>query len=533
MADINVIVLPDGTEYPVSDYYIPVAISNPTDGQVLKYDATNDVWYNGDDAEGSSVFYGTSAPTSQLGVNGNLYVKYTEGTGGASDTVDSLYVKLDGSWCQISTGGGGGTSDYNDLTNKPQINSVELSGNKSLDDLGIQPSEISKTASGSIASFTDGGDDIPVSEYECEIVAQQASGTPTPDNPLPITGFSQADITVTDNDQITNLYTVAFGQTIYGGRLIYKDGQWSIEATHGIKDLGNLGNTDWSYDSDSGRFYYAYAITDSKHYSASELPNAICSCYPMVKRNDLADKTITVVWNGSVNYVLAMDSDYTNVNDFKTAITGQKIVYELATPVIIPITSSTRVKTISGVNNIYSNTGDNSVKYFTENADEIAELVKAEIASTNTDYHEYSTEEKIVGKWIDGSTIYEKTFIAQVTSTAYTIDVSALNIDEVISNTAFIKQTSGNVVTAPYATSNTDYAISYYGSNLIKFSYAGAWNTATWCVTIRYTKTTSNTRSLNLSKGLSDETKSEEPVEEKKSEEVDLKLTEKTEEEES
>lgn len=32
-----------------------------------------------------------------------------------------------------------GSSDYNNLTNKPQINSVELSGNKSLSDLGIQP----------------------------------------------------------------------------------------------------------------------------------------------------------------------------------------------------------------------------------------------------------------------------------------------------------------------------------------------------------------------------------------------------------
>ena len=34
---------------------------------------------------------------------------------------------------------GGGTSDYNQLTNKPQINSVELSGNKTLEELGIQP----------------------------------------------------------------------------------------------------------------------------------------------------------------------------------------------------------------------------------------------------------------------------------------------------------------------------------------------------------------------------------------------------------
>lgn len=36
-------------------------------------------------------------------------------------------------------GGGGGTSDYTHLTNKPSINNVTLSGNKSLNDLGIQP----------------------------------------------------------------------------------------------------------------------------------------------------------------------------------------------------------------------------------------------------------------------------------------------------------------------------------------------------------------------------------------------------------
>lgn len=37
-----------------------------------------------------------------------------------------------------SSGGSGGTSDYSELTNKPQINNVELSGNKTLEDLNIQ-----------------------------------------------------------------------------------------------------------------------------------------------------------------------------------------------------------------------------------------------------------------------------------------------------------------------------------------------------------------------------------------------------------
>ena len=40
--------------------------------------------------------------------------------------------------------GGGGTTDYENLSNKPSINDVELTGNKSLSDLGIQ-SEIDST----------------------------------------------------------------------------------------------------------------------------------------------------------------------------------------------------------------------------------------------------------------------------------------------------------------------------------------------------------------------------------------------------
>lgn len=38
---------------------------------------------------------------------------------------------------QHSGGGGGGTSNYNDLSNKPSINGVELTGNKTSDQLNI------------------------------------------------------------------------------------------------------------------------------------------------------------------------------------------------------------------------------------------------------------------------------------------------------------------------------------------------------------------------------------------------------------
>lgn len=59
---------------------------------------------------GNPILLGTTAPTSSQGANGNLYIQYTEGTGGASDTVDSIYAKIDGAWCEIETGGGGAST---------------------------------------------------------------------------------------------------------------------------------------------------------------------------------------------------------------------------------------------------------------------------------------------------------------------------------------------------------------------------------------------------------------------------------------
>lgn len=52
------------------------------------------------------------------------------------NNINTLYV-YDGGWKKIGTSSGGGTSDYNDLENKPKINNVVLEGNLSIEDLGI------------------------------------------------------------------------------------------------------------------------------------------------------------------------------------------------------------------------------------------------------------------------------------------------------------------------------------------------------------------------------------------------------------
>lgn len=78
-------------------------------------------------------------------------VTITEITGGHRITItDEAHPQGQSFDVMDGSGGGGGTSDYNDLSNKPQIGGVTLSGNKSLADLGAAPAGAYVKPSGGI-----------------------------------------------------------------------------------------------------------------------------------------------------------------------------------------------------------------------------------------------------------------------------------------------------------------------------------------------------------------------------------------------
>lgn len=78
----------------------------------------------------------TTLPYVSDGGAANLPIASTT-TLGAIKVGNNLTIAADGTLS--ATGGSAGTTDYTQLENKPQINSVELTGNKTLNDLGIQP----------------------------------------------------------------------------------------------------------------------------------------------------------------------------------------------------------------------------------------------------------------------------------------------------------------------------------------------------------------------------------------------------------
>lgn len=77
------------------------------------------------------------------------HIKYA----GSSKIISALCTKINAVIDAAGSGGGGGTDDYTALSNKPQINGIELTGNKTPSDLNIKQIQIQVT--GEKMTFTE------------------------------------------------------------------------------------------------------------------------------------------------------------------------------------------------------------------------------------------------------------------------------------------------------------------------------------------------------------------------------------------
>ena len=131
--------------------------------------------------------------------------------------------------------------------------------------------------------------------------------------------------------------------------------------------------------------------------------------------------------------------------------------------------------------------------------------------------HKYSTSEHVVGTWIDGKPVYEKTIIPDLSNisvpsdltirqTINIVNISDLNIDEGISITGgIIANKSSNGILWPLATRQDDstdydrYYFVHFGLNYLAITFRGDnyfiqalnnYPNSKLIATIRYTKTT-------------------------------------------
>ena len=143
-----------------------------------------------DGVDGQDGAKGEKGDPGSTGATGNGIANITKtGTSGLVDTYTITYTNGTTTSFQV-TNGESGTTDYSDLENKPKINNVELNGNKSLQDLGVQPR-------GDYAL----NEDIPTKTSELQNDSGFITGYTETDPTVPshVKNISQADISNWNN----------------------------------------------------------------------------------------------------------------------------------------------------------------------------------------------------------------------------------------------------------------------------------------------------------------------------------------------
>jgi len=173
-------------------------------------------------------------------------------------------------------------------------------------------------------------------------------------NICPISGWDEANITVADDDTdptVSNVYTIDLDGTRYGGKLDVVSGVLTVDRV-GV-DLGSL---NWLYSDSRKAFNMEIPEITSEVYSI------MASCYAYYGTITSASQMIDIPTGNLVRQIgnkqiFLKDNRYTDVTALKEAVSGQIMVYPLATPTTIQLTP-TAVKSLLGSNNVWADTGD-------------------------------------------------------------------------------------------------------------------------------------------------------------------------------
>ena len=178
---------------------------------------------------------------------------------------------------------------------------IILTPNVSNKKITVSQVPVRKTASGNIASFSDGTGD-PFLEVKVDInPVQSGSGDPSPSNVRPISGWNGANVTKCGKNlfDYTNITEISIGTTTRNGSIFKKSGTYRISAVNG------------------GGYMYA------RVFNADD---TIKTTYNIIAGNNVVPATITIS-NGE--YFALYDADTNNMGTSKDLFANWKAQVEL------------------------------------------------------------------------------------------------------------------------------------------------------------------------------------------------------------
>ena len=230
----------------------------------------------------------------------------------------------------------------------------------------LKPPLTFPTLTGSIVTFNSQYAGLPLKSHSVEVVATQSgSGTPSPSNPRPITGYSAINISHSDADTSNpTVYTIQIGSTVYGGEYDARTGVLTVTHIY-IKPTSTATISSFSHTANNTWIFVIQGFSAVTKGDAISNIN-IVDTYGNTTGNGFCKATTNLP-------VFSLNDADNNLNasssaaDIRTAFANfvntysPEAVYELATPQTIqlpPCPIDTQI-----VNNIWADTGDTTLQY--------------------------------------------------------------------------------------------------------------------------------------------------------------------------
>lgn len=351
----------NGTLYESTAYYASPKIPVQPDTQYVRNAGANaNIFYdvNGDYLNFESTGQSITTPSNAYYVAFNIAVDVDHATvqleKGTTSTAWSPFANI----CPIS--GWDGVSVYAEPTYDPTADpkasvtfGVQGKNLFNKNDAGIETKKAISNTSGNTytANSWSVSGYIPVKPNEYYILSSDGSDDLDivffDENKTYITGYSDGrsakqapanaryvrfdyktanvDNTMLEQGQSASAYE-PYRDYILGGTANITDGTGDADTAE--VDLGTL---NWAYSSSNKRFYAT--LVNAKNVSATDVANALCEQYSPYAWNTVApDDTINNAFALTQTYITIRDLRYDDTTQFTAAVSGVKLVYEVATP---------------------------------------------------------------------------------------------------------------------------------------------------------------------------------------------------------
>ena len=188
---------------------------------------------------------------------------------------------------------------------------------------------------------------------------QSGSGTPSPDNIRPISGWTEVTVFVspTEDEEDATTHTTSLGRTVYGGTIDVVSGVLTVDRAMVTFD----GSSDETFIAGSyGMPFRTPLPNDYKKTTAATTLAGITS-------NQLTEVTQSATWGtvgtcaviaNTANLYFKFAEGLTDISELRTYLASNpmQIVYPLAEPQTYTLTPQT-INTLLGVNNVWADSG--------------------------------------------------------------------------------------------------------------------------------------------------------------------------------